>query len=60
MRNIREGYIIDDGQRVEFVTDDELSRVRGGSFFSRLKAAARWVKDHVVIGLHKIGIKGKF
>lgn len=43
------------------VTDDELRLVRGGrSFWSRVKAAARWVKDHVVIGLNKIGIKGKF
>ena len=57
---MREVHIIDDGERLEFVSDNELSQVRGGSFFSRIKAAARWVKDHVVIGLHNIGIKGKF
>lgn len=52
--------MIEDGKRIKLLTDDELSRVRGGSIWSRLKAAARWVKDHVVIGLNKIGLKGKF
>jgi hypothetical protein len=28
------------------------------SLADRLKAAARWAKDHIVIGLNKIGIKG--
>jgi hypothetical protein len=49
------------GRGIQPVTDDELRLVRGGrSFWSRVKAAVRWVKDHVVIGLNKIGIKGKF
>ena len=26
----------------------------------RVKGAAKWVKNHVVIGLHNIGIKGTF
>ena len=51
----------DEGLWIETATDDELRSVRGGkSFWSRLKAAAKWVRDHVVIGLDKIGIKGKF
>ena len=49
-----------DVREMRTVGDDELRLVRGGSFWSRVKAAARWVKDHVVIGLNKIGIKGKF
>ena len=52
--------MIENGKRIEFVTDDELSRVRGGSIWSGIKRAARWVKDHVAIGLRSIGIKGKF
>lgn len=50
----------DEGREIRTVGDDELRSVRGGSFVSRLKGAARWVKNHVVIGLNKIGIKGKF
>lgn len=51
----------DDGPEIQTVADDELRSVRGGkSFWSRVKAAAKWVKNHVVIGLNKIGIKGKF
>ena len=30
------------------------------SLWSRVKGAAKWVKDHVVIGLHNIGYKGTF
>ena len=30
------------------------------SLWGRIKGAAKWVKDHVVIGLHNIGVKGKF
>ena len=30
------------------------------SLWDRLKGAAKWVKNHVVIGLHNIGIKGTF
>ncbi len=52
--------MIENGKRIELVTDEELSRVRGGSIGSWLRKAARWVKDHVVIGLRAIGIKGKF
>jgi hypothetical protein len=43
------------------VPDDELRRIRGGrSFWDRVKSAAKWAKDHVVIGLRYIGIKGRF
>ena len=42
------------------VANDELSMVSGGSIWGGIKRAARWVKDHVVAGLHSIGIKGKF
>ena len=52
--------MIEDGKRINPVTDDELSRVRGGSFWSGVKKVGRWIKDHVVIGLQSIGIKGKF
>jgi hypothetical protein len=51
--------MIEDGKRIELVTDEELSRVRGGSIWSWLTTAARWIKDHVVIGLKNVGIKGK-
>ena len=48
-------------RELQTVDDDELRSVRGGrSFWSRVKRAAKWVKDHVVIGLKSIGIKGKF
>ncbi len=51
----------DNGREIQRLTDDELRSVRGGrSFWSRVKGAAKWVKDHVVIGLKSIGIKGKF
>jgi hypothetical protein len=53
--------MIKNGKQIELVTDDELSRVRGGGkFWDGVKKAARWVKDHVVIGMKKIGFKGKF
>jgi hypothetical protein len=42
------------------VANDELSLVSGGSIWGWVKHAAGWVKDHVVAGLHSIGIKGKF
>jgi len=46
---------------IRAVADDELRSVRGGrSFWGSLKAAAKWCKNHIVIGLNKIGIKGKF
>ena len=46
---------------IQLLTDDELRLVRGGrSFWGAIKRAAKWVKDHVVIGLRNIGIKGKF
>jgi hypothetical protein len=45
---------------IETVTDDELRSVRGGSIWSGIKRVARWAKDHVVIGLHKLGFKGTF
>jgi hypothetical protein len=51
----------DDGREIATVTDDELRLVRGGrSFWGSIKAAAKWVKNHVVGGLRSIGIKGKF
>ena len=34
--------------------------VMARSLWSRVKGAAKWVKDHVVIGLHNIGYKGTF
>ncbi|MDT4958924.1 MAG: hypothetical protein QOD31_2723 [Pseudonocardiales bacterium] len=53
--------MITDGQGIEPVADDQLSRVRGGrSFWGWVKKAAKWTKDHVVIGLKHIGIGGKF
>jgi hypothetical protein len=42
------------------VADGELRSVSGGSIWGWVKHAAGWVKDHVVIGLKSIGIKGKF
>jgi hypothetical protein len=52
--------MIEDGKRIEFVTDDELSRVRGGSIWGGIKRAARWAKDHIALGLRSLGFKGKF
>lgn len=34
--------------------------VMARSLWDRVKGAAKWVKNHVVIGLHNIGIKGTF
>jgi hypothetical protein len=34
--------------------------VMARSLWGKIKAAAKWAKDHVVIGLHHIGIKGTF
>jgi hypothetical protein len=34
--------------------------VMARSLWDRLKGAAKWVKNHVVIGLHNIGYKGTF
>ena len=45
---------------VEPVADDELRLVRGGSAWGWIKKAAKWAKDHVVIGLKHIGIGGRF
>jgi hypothetical protein len=45
---------------IRTVEEEELRSVRGGTFWSRLKSVGRWIKNHVVIGLHSIGIKGKF
>jgi hypothetical protein len=51
----------DNGLGTELVADDELRLVHGGrSFWGTVKAAAKWAKDHVVIGLRYIGIKGRF
>jgi hypothetical protein len=51
---------MDRENRMRRVPDDELSLVSGGSIWGGIKRAARWVKDHVVLGLKSIGIKGKF
>jgi hypothetical protein len=54
-------HMMDDGWGLRPVRDEELRLVRGGrSFWQKVKAGAKWVKDHVVIGLKSIGIKGKF
>jgi hypothetical protein len=51
----------DNGPQMQTVTDDELSSVRGGkSFWSRVKGAAKWVKNHVVGGAKWIGLKFRF
>ena len=47
-------------QLIRAVCDEELRSVRGGSFLNRLKKAAKWVKDHVVVGLKYIGYKRTF
>jgi hypothetical protein len=49
------------GLETATVPDKELRLVHGGrSFWGTVKAAARWVGKHVVVGLRSIGIKGKF
>jgi hypothetical protein len=53
-------HLMDQENGMQRVPDDELSLVSGGSIWSGIKSAARWVKDHVVLGLKSIGIKGKF
>ena len=51
----------DDGRQFQAVTDDELRLVRGGkSFWGRVKAGAKWAKDHVVGGVKWIGVKFRF
>jgi hypothetical protein len=51
----------DNREGMNAVPDRDLSSVRGGrSFWGSVKAAGRWIKDHVVLGLKAIGIKGKF
>ncbi len=53
--------MIDNRQGIEPVSNDELRSVYGGrSFWGWVKKAAKWAKDHVVIGLKHIGIGGKF
>jgi hypothetical protein len=44
------------------VSAEEAMLVDGGSIFSKLKAAAKWVYDHVYVDVknHVIGGKGKF
>jgi len=43
------------------VADEILASVHGGrSLWGWVKAGAKWVKDHVVLGLKYIGIKGTF
>jgi hypothetical protein len=49
--------------RFEAVSAEELRLVEGGGIISKLKAAAKWAKDHLVVTVGKItggGIKGKF
>lgn len=46
---------------IQLVTDDELRLVRGGrSFWDRVKAAGRWIKEHVGATLRSLSFKGKF
>ena len=44
------------------LSDAELEMVSGGSLWSRIKSAARWVKDHVYVDTSNNagGVKGKF
>ena len=50
-----------DSQEIRTLTAEEMRAVRGGrSFWGWVKHAAKWTKDHVVLGLKSIGIKGKF
>lgn len=42
---------------IQAVGDEELSSVRGGGIISRLKAAAKWVKKHVVATTKSIAVK---
>jgi hypothetical protein len=51
-----------DVQGMQLVGDQELSSVHGGKkkIWGWVKNAAKWAKDHVVIGAKSIGIKGKF
>jgi hypothetical protein len=49
------------GYRSRRVTELELGSVVGGrSFWGTVKAAGRWIKNHVTGTLKSIGIKGKF
>lgn len=42
------------------LTDDDLRHVVGGrSVWGAIKAAARWIKDHVVVTKNSGAIKGK-
>ena len=54
--------LADEGKAGGELSDEELEMVSGGSFFSRLKAAATWVKDHVFVDTSNktAGVKGKF
>ena len=57
--------MIENAREMETISAEELRVVRGGkSFWGRVKdgvkRAAKWVKDHVVIGLRSIGFKGRF
>ena len=47
-------------RRLTRLSDDELSHVVGGSIWSSIKSAARWVKNHVFVdGKNKVvGVKG--
>ena len=48
--------------RLTAVSAEELTLVSGGSLWSKIKAAAVWVKDHVFVDLANgvIGGKGTF
>ena len=47
--------------KIVTVTDEELRAIRGGrSFWDRVKSAAKWVKDHVVAGARRLGLKWTF
>jgi len=54
-------YRLTDRPGIRMVGDEELQRVFGGkSIWGHIKDAAKWVGNHVVVGLHYIGIKGSF
>jgi hypothetical protein len=59
----REHRTLQSSSRLVAVSAEELMLVEGGSVVSKLKKAAKWVKDHIVITVGKVigvGVGGKF
>ena len=49
------------GGRMYRMTVEEMQEVVGGrSFWQKVKAAARWVKNHIWVNGSGGGVKGKF